>query len=62
MAKETIIYNCPNCGSSNTNKVSKSTEFCLECFIEFDKNGKMFTILYSGDLVDYYVNEFVNCG
>ena len=64
MAKESTIYNCPNCGSTNTNKVSKSNNFCMDCNIEFSSNGngKMYTIMFDGELVDYYVNEFINCG
>ena len=62
MAKESTIHNCPNCGSSNTNLVTKSNNYCLDCCIEFStKTDKMFTIMFDGELVDYYVNEFVNC-
>ena len=63
MAKESTIHNCPNCGSSNTNKVSKSNNFCLDCCIEFSvKTNQMFTIMFDGELVDYHVNEFIDCG
>jgi len=53
---------CPNCKSIRTNEVSKTTRFCLSCDCEFSKNGKVYSILYNGDLVDYHVNEFMNYG
>lgn len=53
---------CPHCGSVKTNKVSFTNYFCKDCFIEFTKSGKMYSILYDGNLVDYRVNEFENCG
>jgi len=56
------IHTCPNCGSNKTNEVSKTTRFCLSCDIEFDKNNNIYTIMYNGDLVDYHINEFMNCG
>lgn len=59
----TLIRICPNCGNKNTNMISKINAFCPECCVEFCvKTNKVFTILYNGDLVDYYVNEFVDCG
>jgi len=56
------IHICPNCGGKKTNEVSKTTRFCLSCDCEFDKNDNVCTILYNGELVDYHVNEFVDCG
>lgn len=52
------IHICPNCGSKKTNQVTKYTYFCMDCDIEFNKDNKIYTILYDGSLVDYHVNEF----
>lgn len=52
---------CPHCGSTKTNSVTVSNRYCMSCGIEFSKT-KMFSILYDGNLVDYRVNEFENCG
>ena len=61
--KDDTIHICPNCGSEKTNQVSLITNFCMECDIEFNfKTNKMYTIKYNGDLADYYVNEFMDCG
>ena len=60
---EVLIHTCPACGSSKTNPVTDKNSFCKNCFIEFDfTDGKIFTILYDGSLVDHHENEFVNCG
>jgi len=56
------IHICLNCKSIRTNEVSKTTRFYLSCDCEFDKKGNVYSILYNGDLVDHYVNEFVDCG
>ena len=60
-SKATVIL-CPKCGSKRTNKVSPKNSFCLACDVEFTKTGEVFTILYDGDLVDYFLNEFSDCG
>lgn len=53
------IHICPNCGSKHVNQVTMNTYFCVDCLIEFDpKKNKAYTIMYNGDLVDYYENEF----
>jgi ribosomal protein L37AE/L43A len=54
------IHECPNCGSSRTNKVSKTNSYCVSCGVEFDKIGGIFTIQWDGELVPYYENEFAN--
>jgi len=52
-------YNCPACGSKETNKVSLTNYYCTNCYVEFEfKTGKVYTIMYDGILVDHYINEF----
>ena len=61
MAKATIsIEICPNCSGKHVNKLDWSGYFCMDCDCEIDKNGKLFSITYGGELVDYYVNEFAD--
>jgi transposase-like protein len=56
-----IKQQCPNCQSEKTNQVSRDNYFCLDCGVEFNfKNSKVFSIMYDGSLVDYYVNEFMD--
>ena len=55
------IHKCPNCDSTRINKVSKTNSYCVSCGVEFTKS-KIFTIMTDGSLVDYFVNEFENCG
>jgi len=65
MAKvyEVLVNSCPACGGKRVNPVTDKNSFCVDCFIEFDfTNGKQFTIMYDGILVDVYDNEFANCG
>jgi len=65
MAKvyEVLLHTCPACGSYKTNPVTDKNSFCKNCFIEFNfTTGKAYTIMYSGDLVDAYENEFINYG
>ena len=46
---------CPVCGSKNTNKISLSNRYCVDCCIEFDRiTGKAYIIEYDGELTDYY--------
>jgi len=60
MAKSSkTIDLCPNCGSKQVNKVSWSNYYCSDCCVEIDsKTGKVYTIQWDGELVDYYENEF----
>lgn len=53
------IHKCPNCDSTRVNFI-KPTFFCKNCDIEYDKDGNMYTIEWSGELVPYYVNEFAD--
>jgi len=53
------IHNCPNCNSTRVNFI-KPKYFCKNCNIEFDEDGKMYTIQWDGELVPYYENEFAN--
>ena len=62
-AYEVLAHTCPACGSDKTNKVSLQNNYCMHCGIEFDiKSKKVYTILFDGELVDYHVNEFMDCG
>ena len=56
------IQICPVCGGHNVNKTDSKTYYCTDCFIEIDRKGKPYSIMYDGTLVDYHVNEFVDCG
>jgi len=52
-------YNCPACGSKETNRVSLTNYYCANCYVEFEyKTGRVYTIMYDGILVDHYINEF----
>ena len=59
---DTDIHICPVCGSKRVNLVEFNKYYCIDCCIEIDNKGKAFTILYDGSLVNYHVNEFMNCG
>jgi len=52
------IHNCPICGSKHVNLVEFRKFYCVDCCIEFDDNGKVYTIMHDGTLVDYHINEF----
>ena len=56
------IQICPVCGGSNVNKFPFKHYFCTDCFIEIDNKGKPYSIMYDGTLIDYCVNEFMDCG
>jgi len=56
-----IKYDCPVCGGHNVNKLSSNFLYCLDCGCEIDQRGRAYTIQYSGELVPYYVNEFMDC-
>lgn len=61
---EDTIHKCPICGSEKTNQVSWSNYYCMDCCdLEFNtKTGEVYTIDYNGELVPYYINEFMDCG
>ena len=56
------IQICPVCGGHNVNRVDVQQYYCTDCFIEIGSDGKPYSIMYDGILVDYHVNEFVDCG
>lgn len=61
MAKLTnIIDLCPNCGSRSVNKVDKNYSYCKDCCVEIDNNGKVYTVQWDGELVDFYMNDFAD--
>ena len=57
-----IKYECPVCGGYNVNKLPSNFLYCLDCGCEIDQSGKAHTIQWDGTLIDYYENEFINCG
>ena len=59
--KSVELHICPICNSKNINKVELNEYYCMDCCIEI-RDGKPFTIQYSGELISYYVNEFMDCG
>lgn len=61
MAKATkTIGECPNCGSKHVNKIDWSDYYCMDCCVEIDRKGNIYTIQYDGERVGYYVNEFAD--
>jgi len=57
-----IKYECPVCGKHNVGTVIGGNKYCQDCCIEYNNTGGIFSIQWDGELVPYYVNEFINCG